>query len=170
MSDVTDMTKSGNTGMTAAQRKHFETVHSLLLPINKEILLLPNASVAEVIAYTEPEKINDAPEWLLGMLNWRDRRIPLIAFEIISEGEPGSIHKNCRVAVLNTLNGNSKVPYVAVLMQGLPSLQVVRPSSIQFTDKPSNPRQSIKAYVNLNGVAAVIPDIDDLETRIQNIH
>lgn len=170
MSDVTDIAKSGNTGMTAAQRKHFETVHSLLLPINKEILLLPNASVAEVIAYSEPEKINDAPEWLLGMLNWRDRRIPLIAFEIISEGEPGSIHKNCRVAVLNTLNGNSKVPYVAVLMQGLPSLQVVRPSAIQFTDKPSNPRQSIKAYVNLNGVAAVIPDIDDLETRIQNIH
>jgi chemosensory pili system protein ChpC len=170
MSDVKDMTRSGNKGMTAAQRKQFETVHSLLLPINKEILLLPNAAVAEVVAYSDPETINDAPSWLLGMLNWRDRRIPLISFESISDGEPGTTHKNCRIAILNTLNGNNNVPYVAVLMQGLPSLQVVRPNSIQYTDKPATPRQSIKAYVNLNGVAAIIPDIDDLEKRIQNIH
>lgn len=170
MSDVTDITKSGVAGMTPAQRKQFETVHSLLLPINKEILLLPNAAVAEVIAYSEPEKVNDAPEWLLGIMNWRERRIPLVSFEVISDGDAGPMHKNCRIAILNTLNGNDRVPYIGVLMQGLPSLQVVRPSSIQYTDKPSEPRQSIKAYVNLNGVAALIPDIDDLESRIQGIH
>jgi len=170
MSDVTDIAKAGKTGMTAAQRKHFETVHSLLLPINKEIMLLPNASVAEVVAYAEPEALNDAPNWLLGIMTWRERRVPLISFESISEGEPGTIHKNCRVAVLNTLNGNREVPYIAIVMQGLPSLQVVRPSSLQFADKPTTPRQSIKAYVNLNGVAAIIPDIDDLESRIKNIH
>lgn len=170
MSDATDIAKSGNSGMTAAQKKHFEIVHSLLLPINKEIILLPNASVAEVVAYSEPEGLNDAPEWLLGIMDWRERRIPLISFESISDGEPGTVHKNCRVAVLNTLNGNMDVPYIAILMQGLPSLQVVRPSAVQFTDKPTTPRQSIKAYVNLNGVAAIIPDIDDLESRIKNIH
>ena len=170
MSDVTDIAKSGNTGMTAAQRKHFEVVHSLLLPLNKEIMLLPNASVAEVVAYSEPEALNDAPEWLLGIMSWRERRIPLISFESISDGEAGTVHEHCRIAVLNTLNGNADVPYIAIIMQGLPSLQVVRPSSIQFTDKPTTPRQSIKAYVNLNGVAAIIPDIDDLESRIKNIH
>jgi chemosensory pili system protein ChpC len=170
MSGVTDIAKSGNTGMTATQRKQFETVHSLLLPLNKELLLLPNAAVAEVIAYSEPEQLNGAPDWLLGMMSWRERRIPLISFESISDGEPGRSHKNCRIAILNTLNGNDRVPYIAVLMQGLPSLQVVRPNSIQYTDKPSAPRQSIKAYVNLNGVAALIPDLDELEKRIQNIH
>lgn len=170
MSDVTDIAKSGTAGMTPAQRKQFETVHSLLLPINKELLLLPNAAVAEVVTYSEPEVVNDAPEWLLGVMNWRERRIPLISFEVISDGESGQIHKNCRIAILNTLNGDKRVPYIGVLMQGLPSLQVVRPSSIQYTDKPSEPRQSIKAYVNLNGVAALIPDIDDLESRIQRIH
>jgi len=170
MSEVRDMAKSGSKGMSAVHRKQFETVHSLLLPVNKEILLLPNAAVAEVITYSEPEKVNDAPSWLLGMMNWRERRIPLVSFEAISEGEPGKIHKNCRIAILNTLNGNNKVPYIGILTQGLPSLQVVRPNSIQYTDKPSIPRQSIMAYVNLNGVAAIIPDIDDLETRILNIH
>ena len=170
MSEGTDIAKSGTAGMTAAQRKQFEAVHSLLLPINKELLLLPNAAVAEVIAFVQPEAINDAPEWLLGIMNWRERRIPLISFESISDGEIGSVHKNCRIAILNTLNGSDRVPYIGVLTQGLPSLQVVRPSSIQYTDKPTEPRQSIKAYVNLNGVAAVIPDIDDLESRIQKIH
>ena len=105
MSDVTDIAKSGTAGMTPAQRKQFETVHSLLLPINKELLLLPNAAVAEVITYSEPEAINDAPEWLLGILNWRERRIPLISFESISDGESGP---DIKIVVLFFGSGTGK--------------------------------------------------------------
>lgn len=170
MSDVFDMTQAGNKSLTAAQRKAFDTVHCLLLPLNKEIVILPNAAVAEIIPFYEPEPVNDAPEWFLGQLDWRERRIPLISFETVSEGEVGKMHKGCRVAILNTLNGNSQLPYIALLTQGLPSLQIVRPNAIQFAEKPSVQRQSIKAFVNLNGTAAIIPDIDELESRILRLH
>ncbi len=170
MSDVKDIAEVGGAALTPNQRKQFETVHSLLLPLNKEILILPNAAVAEIIPYIEPEKVNDAPEWFLGYLSWRERRVPFISFELASDGESAKLHKSCRIAVLNTLNGNAELPYIAVLSQGLPSLQLVRPNNIQFTDSPVEPRQSIKAYVNLNGVAAVVPDIDELETRILGLH
>ena len=166
MSDITDLTQPGNKALTAAQRKTFETVHCLLLPLNKEILLLPNAAVAEIIPYTKPESVNEAPEWLLGRLSWRERRLPLISFESASGGEIGKILPSCRIAVLNTLNGNSQLPYIALLTQGLPSLQIVRPNAIQYADKSATQRQSIKAHVNMGGTAAVIPDIDDLETRL----
>jgi len=166
MSDVKDITEVGGAALAASQRKQFETVHSLLLPLNKEILILPNAAVAEIIPYTEPDKVNDAPEWFLGQLNWRERRVPFVSFELASDGEAGKLHKSCRIAVLNTLNGNAELPYIAVLSQGLPSLQLVRPNNIQFTDSPAEQRQSIKAYVNLNGIAALVPDIDELESRI----
>ncbi len=170
MSDVKDIAEVGGAALTPNQRKQFEAVHSLLLPLNKEILIMPNAAVAEIIPYTEPDKVNDAPEWFLGHLNWRDRRIPFISFEIASDGEPGKLHKSCRIAVLNTLNGNANLPYIAVLSQGLPSLQLVRPNNIQFADAPVEQRQSIKAYVNLNGIAAIVPDIDELESRILGLH
>ena len=170
MSDVKDLTDVGGAALTPNQRKQFETVHSLLLPLNKEILILPNAAVAEIVPYSEPDKVNDAPEWFMGYLTWRDRRVPFVSFELVSDGEPGKLHKSCRIAVLNTLNGNTELPYIAVLSQGLPSLQLVRPNNIQYTDNQAEQRQSIKAYVNLNGIAAIVPDIDALESRILSLH
>lgn len=169
MSNIKDLTKPGTKSLTASQRKTFETVHCLLLPINGEVLLLPNAAVAEIVPYSTPEQVTGSPDWFLGQLNWRERRLPLISFESASDGQPGKIQANSRIAVLNTLNGNSRLPYIAVLTQGLPSLQIVRPNNIQYTDKPSAQRQSIQAYVNLGGTAAIIPDIDDLEARMLRI-
>lgn len=165
MADVKEMTIPSSRDLRA-QRKHFETVHCLLLPLNGELALLPNAAVAEVISYAEPEPVSSAPDWLLGRLSWRERRIPLVAFEMASDGQSGKLHKGTRIAVLNTLNGNANMPYIAMQVQGLPSLQIVRPNAIQFTDRPTMNRQSIKAYVNLNGTAAIVPDIDDLESRL----
>lgn len=169
MSDLTDLTKPGKKALTAAQRKTFETVHCLLLPLHKEIIVLPNAAVAEIIPYDTHEPVNEAPEWFLGRLNWRERRMPLISFESASGGEPGKVSTSCRIAILNTLNGSTQLPYIAILTQGLPSLQIVRPNTIQYADKSSHQRQSIKAYVNIGGTMTMIPDIDDLENRILNI-
>lgn len=169
MGEVTDLTRSGNRAISHGQNRQFDTVHCLLLPLNQDIMLLPNAAVAEVIPYSEAIAVEDAPDWLIGYINWRDRRIPLVMFETASDGQAGRVHKGCRIAVLNTLNGNNELPYIAVLMQGLPSLQVVRSNMIQYADRPTMQRQSIKAYVNLNGVAALMPDIDDLESRLTRI-
>ena len=167
MANVMDMKIPGKGSI---KKEQYETVHCLLLPLNKEIALLPNASVAEIIPFTEPESPGDAPEWLVGKLNWRDRRIPLVMFESASDGEAGKIHKNCRIAVLNTLNGNSQLPYIGIVTQGLPSLQIVRQNNIQFSDNPATSRQAVKAYINLNGTAAIVPDIDELEARLTRLH
>ncbi len=169
MSNIKDLAKPGGKALTASQRKTFETVHCLILPLNGEVMVLPNAAVAEIIPYSAPEPVHGAPDWLLGQLTWRERRLPLISFESASDGEPGKVHANCRIAVLNTLSGNRQLPYIAVMTQGLPSLQIVRPNNIQYADKPGTQRQSIQAYVNMGGTAAIIPDVDDLEARLLRI-
>lgn len=165
MADNMNMTTRSNT-MPAFQRQRLETIHCLLLPLNREIAVLPNAAVAEITAYTEPEPVAEAPQWYLGKLTWRDRRIPLISFEAASGGEAAAINRNCRIAVLNTLNGNPNLPYIAMVIRGLPSLQVIRPDSARFTDGIPQQCQSISASVNVNGTDALVPDIDDLESRI----
>lgn len=163
MADIMDMTIPTK---GSAKNELFETVHCLLLPLHKEVALLPNAAVAEIIPYSEPEPMSGAPDWFLGMLSWRERRLPLIMFEAASDGEASKLHKNCRIAILNTLNGNNDLPYIGIVTQGLPSLQIVRKNNIQFTDNPVTQRQAIKAYVNLGGTAAIVPDIDVLESRL----
>lgn len=170
MSDVTDITtRQSSGGLQAPQRKQYETVHCLLLPLHKEIGLLPNASVAEILPYSQPEPIAEAPEWLLGVLTWRDRQLPFISFELISQAEMGKIHRSCRIAVVNTINGNPKLPYFGLLLQSLPSLQIVRPNTIFDSEETMPERTAIKSIVTVNGTRALILDLDDIEARILSL-
>ena len=43
-------------------------------------LLLPNANIAEIITFAEPEALPEAPDWVLGRLRWRGWRLPLVSF------------------------------------------------------------------------------------------
>jgi len=43
-------------------------IRGLMIPVTGTKVLLPNATVAEVITYSVPEKIAGAPPWLLGRL------------------------------------------------------------------------------------------------------
>jgi chemosensory pili system protein ChpC len=57
-------------------------VRCILIPFGSGQLLLPTAVIAEVTSYKEPEQLdNDQPDWLLGIINWRKQRIPLISIE-----------------------------------------------------------------------------------------
>lgn len=142
-------------------------IHCLMIPISNEILLLPNASIAEVIGFQEPEKGSDANDWLLGRINWRDYRVPVISFELATGiGSEVSTRKASRIAILNTLNGNSKLPYIGMLTQGIPHLQVVQERNIIPNTQGDNKSRFIKEYVLVNGEPAAIPDIDELEKRL----
>lgn len=166
MSEDTPATPAKATSATAVYGKKMDAVHCLLLPIFGEDLLLPNAAVAEVVSYSEPEVVAEAPEWLLGRIAWRDQYIPLISFEVASGGELPPVLKQSRIAVLNTLNGNSALPYIGVVTQGIPHLQVVQERGIERDEEPADPRTSVADYVTLNGESALVPDLDNLEQRL----
>jgi iron complex outermembrane receptor protein len=42
-------------------------IRGVMVPVTEGRLLLPNATVAEVISYTKPEPVSGAPTWLLGL-------------------------------------------------------------------------------------------------------
>jgi chemosensory pili system protein ChpC len=64
-------------------------IRCVLVPVSNLRLLLPNATVAEVITYSKPEPVADAPEWLLGRIAWRGWRVPLVSFAQLTGSEAG---------------------------------------------------------------------------------
>ena len=155
-----------NTKEIVASGQNSGAVHCLTIPLHNDTAVLPNASIAEVVIFKAPAPIDDAPDWFLGFLEWREKRVPLISFEAISGAEAQAPGKNSRIAVLNTLNGNSRIPYVGILSQGIPSLAIVQEKVLQDKESADESRQSVAAFIELGGVDALIPDIDEIEQRL----
>ncbi|MDQ7050992.1 MAG: hypothetical protein Q9M92_16245, partial [Enterobacterales bacterium] len=74
-------------------------------------------------------------------------------------------NKRSRVAVVHTLNTNRELPYLALLVQGIPRLSHVRNDNIKYI-QDDNLSEAEKMRVEIESVVATIPDLDQLEIMV----
>lgn len=148
--------------MNAPQRD----IRGVLITVNQGRLLLPNASVAEVITFSDPEPVENAPAWMLGQIRWRGWRLPLLSFSRFAgwSNEEGQI--GAKVVVLKALGGNPKLPYFAMLSQGFPRLVTVSRAALAESHGIKELPVGIHSMVMLNDDAAAVPDLMSLELLI----
>lgn len=141
---------------------------SLLIPLDGELLLVPNVSVAEIVPLGRVEQVTDGPEWLLGNYQWRERSVPLLSFEAINGGVRPPAGAQARVAVFNSTGVSDELPFVAILAQGLPRLARVNADELQ--EREGIERRPFDLMpVSWAGEQAVIPDITALEQAVQDL-
>ncbi|MBX3689873.1 chemotaxis protein CheW [Dokdonella sp.] len=138
-------------------------IRGVMVPVTEGRVLLPNATVAEVISYTTPEPIPGAPAWLLGRLTWRGWRLPLVSLPILTGRLTEENRNNARVAVLKALGGNAGMPFIALLVQGFPRLTTITQELLIQTsdDEPHAP--GVRVEVLVRDDRAIIPDLDAIE-------
>ena len=141
-------------------------IRGVLIQVADARLLLPNATIAEVLSFSEPDPIADAPDWLLGRIRWRGWQLPLVGFSRFTgtgrdEGGLGS-----KVIVLKALCGDPKHPYIALLTQGFPRLVTVAESALQAVDDGDELPEGVLARVRLNEDEALLPDLAALEQHV----
>ena len=141
-------------------------IRGVLIQVADARLLLPNATIAEVLSYAAPEPLADAPDWLLGRIRWRGWQLPLMSFSRfagIAEEEGGL---GSKVIVLKALGGNTRQPYFAMLTQGFPRLVTVTESTLATLDDDGELPAGVLARVRLNENDAMVPDLAALEQRL----
>ncbi|MDQ2701431.1 MAG: chemotaxis protein CheW [Pseudomonadota bacterium] len=142
-------------------------IRGVLIQIAGGRLLLPNATIAEVLSFADPEPIADAPAWLLGRIRWRGWQLPLVAFSRLAgiSDEKGGL--GSKVIVLKALGGDAKAPFFAVLTQGFPRLVTVNESRLVTREtEPSLLPDGVQAQVMLNEDEALVPDLEAVERMI----
>ncbi len=173
MADVTYLGGNKKTGGAPALPPGQSTVvHCLMIPLTNDILLLPNAAIAEVVACQKPIPVAGTPDWYLGKHTWRDYQVPVIAFEVLNGDVSGevAINRNSRIAILNTLNGNMRLPYIGLITQGIPRLQVVQNKSLEPNPNTADRKNIyVNEFVMVNGEPVSIPNLDMLERVIQEV-
>ncbi len=139
-----------------------ENIPSLMIPMWGEPLLLPNTSVAEVIGFVMPQN-GDGGDFL-GQIKWRGQDVPVLNLE--ADAPPiDSIGRAARIAVFNSASGKTKQPFVAVLVNGIPRLNNIRPDNLRYAtdDADENLPNGIQARVMLGQEVMRLVDLAVLE-------
>lgn len=143
-------------------------IRGLMIPVTNGRVLLPNASVAEVITLSVPDKIPNAPDWLMGRVNWRGWRLPLFSFSLLAGLALDEGSRGTRVTVLKALGGHPKMPFIAMLAQGFPRLTTISPESLIPSNESIPTRPGVLMNVMVRDDQAVIPDLGQIEQLIYN--
>ncbi len=139
-------------------------IPSLLIPMWGEPLLVPNTAVAEVIGYVDPE--GDPEGSFLGTIYWRGLHVPVINLE---ETMPPveALRRSARIAIFNTVSGNKKNPFIAVLVNGIPRLSHISESDLRYaSEEPEQLLPGFQARVMLGQEIARIVKLKALEKII----
>lgn len=143
-------------------------VSSMLLPVSDKLLLLPGVSVAEIVNYSYPEPSDDAPEWFYGHITWRKLPVPLVSFELLNQQTLSRSNVVPRIAVLNNTGVSDDMPFIAIVIQGIPRLLRVTPKDLSHENDISLAPAELAAIRTAADEMAFIPDVSVLERALRD--
>ena len=108
-----------------------DQIKCVALKINGDELLMPNASVAEIVPIKNIINVANKPDWMLGYLDWRGNSVPLVSFESMGGVRmPSLASGNVKAAVLFSIGDDKDFPYLSILVQDSPSVLNVKESDL----------------------------------------
>lgn len=140
-----------------------DEIYSLQVPLTKTALLLPSVTVAEIVDVYPPLPMAGMPVWLLGLFVWRERRVPLFDYEMLS-GRRDFPSAAMRIAVLNTLGENRQRAFMAMTVQGIPHLVRVQPGQLRPLDQPGGDMTHMLVQGPMG--RAELPDLLAVEAKL----
>lgn len=143
-----------------------DEIRGVLIQVGSERLLLPNATVAEVLAKVAVEPIEGAPDWLPGRIEWHGWSVPLVAFSRLAGLDEEPAARSNRVIVLKALGGDEALPYFGLLTASFPQLaSVPRDSLLADASEEELPR-GVQMRVLLGEQSAMLPDLEGVERLV----
>jgi len=142
-------------------------IYALLVPVNKQRLLLPRTAVREIVRYMSAKELDNTPNWLRGMINWQGKNIPLVSFEGMCGHPIPEDNSRTRIAVMTALN--EKMPHgaYAVYVQGFPQLIGVNETDLKVDSESRFPADApIITQLRLFNDRPQIPNLEYVEEQI----
>lgn len=140
-------------------------IRSVMAPVSGGELLLPNATVAEVVGYSPPDAIDNTPDWLLGTMLWRGWQVPVVSFAMLSGMADGEPLDDARICITKSLIDNPRMPYLALVTQGYPRLVTITEAALTEVPEEELP-EAVAGRAIVGDREVWIPDLDDAAQRV----
>ncbi len=146
------------------------SVRCLSLQLDGLQLLLPNTMVAEVTESQAVKPAANTPDWLRGFISWRGKSVAVISYEqLLGLDSITMRHPERRMVVLNTLNNNPRIPFVAMEIGGMPHLLQLKHGMLEYYDNGKLAEPVILTALQLEGEAFVVPNLDAIERMLESL-
>lgn len=141
-----------------------DPVQCVILPQFQGNLLLPRASVVEVVNGRDMDIVVDLQGGVIGKMQWRGWTVPLVSFEAASGGSIPKFNSETKSVILHSLADDGTRPYIALTLQGNPKTVEVQESQLKVVPSTdSNDFVQSKVWINAE-LEAIIPDLSMLVT------
>jgi len=151
--------------------EQLQEVYSLLIPFAGGKMIVPRVSITEVTGFLRPKAVRNAPDWLLGLVNWSGQEIPLLSFEGMCGRKVPERANRTRIAVAHAIGEQINPPFFAILTQGYPYLVRVNPAVLSVD--PENDFGSgdgpVLNRVRMANERPYIPDLEAIEAKLLEI-
>ncbi|MFQ5994762.1 MAG: chemotaxis protein CheW [Acidiferrobacterales bacterium] len=140
------------------------SVHLVEIPAARFPILVPSATVAEVVTYTEPAPLPLAPHWVLGVFGWRTKAIAVVSFDTLLTGIAATPGPRSKIVVFYPLPGTGEADFFGVLSSKEPFPRVVDESSGLAPSSTGEVESAyVAATVRLRERTLLIPSFDALK-------
>lgn len=142
-----------------------DVIRCLLLSIEEKTLILPYSAVAEVIPFENAKTFADVTGWVLGTIEWRNLKIPLISLESIDRYSHSFLEKGkAHIAILNRSVEEKGPDFIGVVLQNIPKMNRFKRTDLQYVGTSDNPQLSMA--ISVRGQPAFIPNLTWIEENI----
>ncbi len=136
-------------------------IHGLLLPVGDRFLLVPSALVAEISVLTTLTHLPLAPNWVLGVMSWRSRPVPVCDLARFW-GAPVTPGEKSRVVVFYPLPGRQPSEFFALITSAEPQPRTIDTPAVLLTDDDAvHPYLAVS--LDLDSKRVGIPDLEALK-------
>lgn len=138
-----------------------ERIHTLTIPLMDFALLVPSALVAEVVHAAELVSIPYSENWVLGLLSWRARPVPIISFDSLLGADLYVPNVQSKIVIFYPLPKRKAWDFFGVMTTGEPQPQTFSdPRELKTTAENASPY--LAATVRLERGVTGIPDMEAL--------
>ncbi len=137
------------------------------VPLHKSNILVPDATVAEIIPYEPLQRVQGTVDWFLGFLAWRGVQVPVVSFEMLTV-ERASFSlvsvSSASLVVIRAPRQTGNIQYFALVAQSLPRLVHIHPTELTESVETVELTESMKVCYGAEVLA--IPNLDYIESEI----
>lgn len=140
-----------------------DRIHTLLVPLGTTNLLVPSALIAEVVNVAPLQPMPLSEPWLLGLMNWRSRPVPVVSFDMLLGGDIPQPGPRAKIVIFYPLEGRQPWDFFGVITTAEPQPRTFHDSAA-LSQTLDNSSPYFAVTLQLDKTVAGIPNLQALRS------